>query len=54
MEGGQCFLRPLRGGPADGAILELLQAVYQPPEATFRVAAILDLLRNGTVALHYD
>ena len=51
---GQSLLRPLRSGPVDGAILKLLQAVYQPPEATFRAVGSVDLLRNGTVALHYD
>jgi hypothetical protein len=54
MEGGAESFPTLARGPVDGAILKLLQAIYQPPEATLRAAAILDLLRNGTVALHYD
>jgi hypothetical protein len=53
MEGG-AKSSPTLARAAAGAILKLLQAIYQPPEASFRAAAMLDLLRNGTVALHYD
>jgi hypothetical protein len=51
---GKAFSDSREGGPLDGAILKLLQAIYQPPQAPFRAVAALNGLQNGTVALHYD